>query len=118
MVGRADKLAELARLARLKSDLELKRFAAFHSNVDAARQRIARGEDAVGRFYDADAPLSLSDARLAGLEVARIAREAAQARQDLSRMLPRFEQARRDAMQAFGRANVLHDLSGRAGRPR
>lgn len=111
MVSRQDKLAQLARLAKLKSELELKRFAAFSSNVAATRQRIDRQDAAVDWFRESQAPASLADGNLASLRMGEAAREAARARAELAAMLPRFDLARQRAAVEFGRADVLRRLA-------
>ncbi|AUH33766.1 hypothetical protein [Paracoccus tegillarcae] len=113
MVTRRAKLAELARLAQLKSDLELKRFAAFSSNVDATRKRITQQDAAIAWYRSSQAPDSLDESNLASLRLGDATREAARARQELSHMLPRFDQARQRAAGEFGRAAVLRRLSER-----
>lgn len=116
MVRRNEKLAQLTRLAQLKSELELGRFAAFSSTLSAARQRIADCEGAVSRCYASTAPMSLVEARLASAEAGKMSRLAEEARQDLYKMLPRFEMARQRAAKEFGRATVLDNLSRQSGK--
>lgn len=111
MVTPQDRLLRLAQLAELKSDLELKRFAAFSSNVAGVRQRIAAAETVIARCYASAAPLSLAESRLASAEAGAAAQEAGRARRELDQMLPRFEQARQRAVREFGRAAALRALS-------
>ncbi|WP_299846814.1 hypothetical protein [uncultured Paracoccus sp.] len=113
--GRPPQLAQLARLAELKSEMELKRLAALNRNVTAARQGIAAAEAVVAGCYAAAAPLSLAEARVASAEAGAAARRAEAARSDLAQMLPRFEQARQRAMREFGRAAALRGLAQKAG---
>lgn len=108
-----DRLAQLARLADLKSEMELKRFAAFSGNVAAARQQIAEAEAVIAGCYAAAAPLTLAEARIASAEAGAAARRAEQARRELEQMLPRFDLARQRAMREFGRAVALRDMSDR-----
>ncbi|TRW95506.1 hypothetical protein FNJ84_16130 [Paracoccus sp. M683] len=112
MVTIRNKMAQLARLAQLKSDLELKRFAAFSTNVEAARQRIEACEEAVARCYASAAPMTLAEARVASAQAGEMSRNAERGRRELQMMLPRFELARQRAAKEFGRANVLESLSG------
>ncbi|MFV0299802.1 MAG: hypothetical protein ACK5IP_02790 [Paracoccus sp. (in: a-proteobacteria)] len=116
MVRVEDRLAQLVRLAELKSELELKRFSAFSNNIAAARQRIEAAETTIAGCYASAAPLSLADARLASAEAGEAARQAARARHELAQMLPRFDLARQRAVREFGRAAALRDLSGKQGK--
>ena len=113
MVTQREKLSQLRRLAQLKSDLELKRFSAFSNNVNAARSRIDDCENAIAQCYASSAPLSLSDGRVASAQAGEAARDAGRARDDLERMLPRFELARQRAAREFGRAEALRLLAER-----
>ena len=106
-----DRLAQLARLADLKSEMELKRFAAFSGNVAAARSQIAAAEAVIAGCYAAAAPLTLAEARIASAEAGAAARRAEQAQRELEQMLPRFELARQRAMREFGRAVALQDMA-------
>lgn len=114
----ADKLQKLEQIARLKADLELKKFAAFNSHVTAAQTRIDSLQIALTQCYDATAPLTLDEARMANAQAARSARQIVQAKAELARMMPRFEVARQAASRQFGRAEVLYGLAKTALRPK
>lgn len=116
MVKTSDKLAQLTRLAELKSELELRRFAAFSSSVAAVRQRIEAAEAVVAGCYAAAAPMSLAEARIASAEAGAATRRADQARRELQQILPRFDLARQRAAREFGRAAALRGLSGQTGK--
>lgn len=116
MSRQSDKLAQLERIARLKAERELKRFAAFNIHMKQAQTHAAAMRTALDQSYRSTAPLSVAEARIANAQAGRSARELHQAETELARMQPRFEAARRDAAREFGRAEVLLNLSaqGRA----
>ena len=122
MVGQGRKLAQLERIARLKAEQELKKLAAFSHHMTAAREQVAALQFALDQSYASVAPLSVSEARMANAQAGRAARELRRADQELARMTPRFEAARRDAAREFGRAQILLELAKRqtdkAGRDR
>ncbi|MDP5308565.1 hypothetical protein [Paracoccus spongiarum] len=113
MVKAADKLAALERLARLKAERELQKFAAFSTHMAAARQRVDAMQAALSQSYASTAPLSLSEARMANAQAGRAARELRRADAELARLTPRFEAARQEAAREFGRAEVLLELARR-----
>lgn len=111
MVKDSDKLAQLERIARIKAERELKRFAAFSLHMKQAQHRADAMRTALDQSYRSTAPLSVAEARLANAQAGRSARELHQAESEVARMQPRFEAARRDAAREFGRAEVLLNLS-------
>ncbi|TBN42688.1 hypothetical protein EYE42_04525 [Paracoccus subflavus] len=114
MVGKADMLAQLERLARIKAERELKRFAAFSLHMKQAQGQADAMRTALDQSYRSQAPLSVAEARIASAQAGRSARDLHQAEQNLARMLPRFEAARLDAAREFGRAEVLLSLSAQS----
>ena len=118
MVGDARKLALLERIARLKAERELKKFAAFNTHMVRAREKIETCQAALRQSYESDAPLSVAEARIANAQAARSAYELNRAFADIQRMTPRFERARAAAAREFGRAEVLLELSQKARRTR
>ena len=110
MVARETELAQLGKIARLKADRELKKFAAFRQHFDRAQQRVDGLQDDLARTYASEAPFTIPEARLASLQAARSARDLAQAVAELRRMQPKFDLARRAASREFGRAEVLKSL--------
>lgn len=116
MVTDRQMLAALERLARLKAERELQKFAAFSLHMTAARQRVDALQAALDQSYRSTAPLGLSEARMANAQAGRAARELRRADVELSRLKPRFEAARQDAAREFGRAEVLLELARRESR--
>lgn len=113
MVSDRRKLHELEKIARLKAERELKKFAAFNAHMKAARQRVDALRAALDQSYRSTAPLSLAEARMANAQAGRAARDLQKADRELERMKPRFEVARREAAREFGRAEVLLELARR-----
>lgn len=113
MVDEIRKLAALERIARLKAERELKKFAAFSAHMTAARQRVEALQAALDQSYRSTAPLGLAEARMANAQAGRAARELRRADQELHRLRPRFDAARQDAVREFGRAEVLLELARR-----
>ena len=107
----SDKLAQLERIARIKAERELKRFAAFSLHMTQARNNAAAMRTALDQSYRSTAPLSVAEARIANAQAGRSARDLRQAEAEVARMQPRFDAARRDAAREFGRAEVLLNLS-------
>lgn len=107
----SDKLAQLERIARIKAERELKRFAAFSVHMTQAQTRADAMRTALDQSYRSTAPLSVAEARIANAQAGRSARELHQAEAEVARMQPRFDAARRDAAREFGRAEVLLNLS-------
>lgn len=110
MVRNSDKLAMLERIARIRAERELKRFAAFSLHMAQARNTAEAMRTALQQSYSSTAPLSVAEARIANAQAGRSARDLRQAESEVARMLPRFEAARRDAAREFGRAEVLLNL--------
>ena len=118
MVKSSRDLKKLEQVARLKAEIELKKFAAFSNHMTAARARVDSLQVALTQCYQSVAPLTLSDARIANAQAGRSARELDQAHAELARMQPRFDAARQVAAREFGRAEALYDLSIRLTKPR
>lgn len=113
MVGKAETLAQLERIARIKAERELKRFAAFSQHMQQAQSQADAMRTALEQSYRSLSPLSVAEARIASAQAGRSARDLRRAEAEVARMLPRFETARRDAAREFGRAEVLLSLSSR-----
>ena len=111
MTRESDKLAQLERIARIKAERELKRFAAFNLHMKQTQSHADAMRTALDQSYRSGAPLSVAEARIANAQAGRSARELRQAEAEVARMQPRFEAARRDAAREFGRAEVLLNLS-------
>lgn len=105
-----ENLSRLQRLAKLKSDLEMRRFSAYRASVVSTKGRIATLKQDLHELYRGDGDHSIAGARLmnalAGEKMRALQREDAQ----LRKMLPGFEAARQLALREFGRAEVLHQL--------
>lgn len=111
MVKKQDQLHALERIARIKADLELKKFAAFSQHMTQAQRKAEALQLALTQSYCSTAPLSMSEARMANAQAGRSARELKQAERDILRLRPKFEAARQDAAREFGRAEVLLSLA-------
>ncbi len=103
-------LGKLGRLAQLKSDLEMRRFAAFRAHVEASRGRIAAMEERLQVLYDLPEAFSVAQARLTNAMTAAQVGELDQERASLNQLLPRFEVARQAAVREFGRAEVIRQI--------
>lgn len=110
----ADKLAKLQKIAQLKADRELKKFAAFSLHMTHARNKADAMRAALEHSYRSAAPLTVPEARVANAQAGRSARELAHAESELRRMQPRFDAVRKDAAREFGRAQVLLTLADQA----
>lgn len=103
-------LRALERVAKLRSDIEMKKFSVFRGRVNTARAKIAQMEDSLQDLYEVPAAFSVAEARLTNAltidRVHAIAREEAH----LARLLPAFEMARQAAVKEFGRVEVLRKL--------
>lgn len=106
----AAKLAELQRLAQLKSDLEMRRFSAFRSRVEVAQAQIQRIEQDLRDIYASKGEFSIEEARLANALAGERSRALLRAELALEQMLPSFEVARQAAVREFGRVEVLRSV--------
>lgn len=110
MVNVVETLAALERIARIKAERELKRFAAFSLHMKQAHQQAEAMRAALEQSYRSANPLSVAEARGASAQAGRSARELGRALDDVARMQPGFEAARVTAAREFGRAEVLAHL--------
>lgn len=113
MSARAD-LARLERVARLKADQELKRFAAFRRHVAGLRAESDRLQAELLAEAARGAPESLGEARLAHALTRHTAGERLAVQGELDRLAPAFEAARLAAVREFGRAEVIAGLGRRS----
>lgn len=104
------RLAELQRLAQLKSDLEMRRFSAFRSRVDVAQAQIRAIEQDLRDIYASKGEFSIEEARLANALAGERSRALLRAELALEQMLPSFEVARQAAVSEFGRVEVLRSV--------
>ncbi len=114
MSRKTETLGKLERVARLKSDLEMRRFSAFRAHLMAARARVTHLEDELEAVYRSETPFSVAEARLTNALAGEASRALIEAEGELARMLPGFEKARQGAVRAFGRAEALKDLRSAA----
>lgn len=103
-------LAALHHLAKIRADLELKRFSALRQHVTVLTAQKDRLERDLAACYNTNAPLDLSQARLAAAMARQTTRHLSATEDEIARLRPRFEQVRAQASRAFGRAEVLADL--------
>lgn len=118
MVKRSEQLAALEKIARMKAERELKKFAAFSSHMLSAQHRSSALRAALEQSYHSAAPLSVSEARMANAQAGRAARDLRRSEHEIQRLMPKFEAARRDAAREFGRAEVLLSLTEKSKAPR
>lgn len=111
MVKVAAQLAALERIARIKAEQELKKFAAFSQHMTALRNRVAQSEHILEESYRSQAPLTVPESRMANAQAARAARDYQNAKREIQELLPRFEKIRQAAAREFGRAEVLRELT-------
>lgn len=104
------RLAELQRLAQLKSDLEMRRFSAFRSRVDVAQAQIRAIEQDLRDIYASTSEFSIEEARLANALAGERSRALLRAELALEQMLPSFEVARQATVREFGRVEVLRSV--------
>lgn len=110
---RLAQLIQLERIARIRADRELTKFAAFSAAMQAQRGLVAAAETALRQSYDSVAPMSVPVARMANVQAGRAARDWQRAVAELTRMTPRYERARQEAAREFGRAEALSGLRDR-----
>ena len=108
----AKQLEQLARLAQIRSDAELKRFAAFRAHVDALATQRQEMREKLGAVYARVDAFSVIEARLANQTAGQLARGAARLDTELDRLRPGFDLARQRAVREFGRVQVLKKLAG------
>jgi len=118
VVDRIKQLAQLEGIARIKAERQLKAFAAFALHMNAAHQRADAMRTSLAQSYASTAPLTIPEARTANAQAGRAARELRHADQELQRLQPRFDAARKVAATEFGRAEALLALAAQERRLR
>ncbi|WBU53139.1 hypothetical protein [Paracoccus sp. SCSIO 75233] len=111
MVSRAGQLDMLARVAKIRADAELKRFAAFRQHFDLLDTQRRDQQSRLAGIFPHGTAFSVSEARLRVHEASGIAVEIARLHQEQQCMRPGFETARQKAVAAFGRRQVLEVLA-------
>lgn len=110
MVMKADQLAALQTVARIRSERELKKFSAFAQHMTQLRTQADAMRAALEQCYHSAAPLTVAEARMANAQAGRSARELQQVDRQLQQLEPKFQAARTIAVREFGRAEVLSAL--------
>ncbi|MDF3607271.1 hypothetical protein PE067_14725 [Paracoccus sp. DMF-8] len=103
-------LTGLEQVARLRSDIEMKKFSIFRAKVVAVQARLSQLQDQLRGYYDVPAAFSLDEARLTNALTVETLQSIAREEAHLQRMLPAFEMARAAATKEFGRVQVLRQL--------
>ncbi|MFD1796700.1 glycoside hydrolase family 92 protein [Paracoccus aurantiacus] len=107
----AAQMKQLAKLAQIRSDAELKRFSAFRAHMDTVlAERRAVGEKLALSYSRHDA-FSVAGARLASQESGRLAGARLHLDAEIARLTPGFDAARKKAAREFGRVEVLKTLA-------
>ncbi len=114
MVTPPERIAALERLARLRADRELHRFAGLRRQMAGLQARIATLEAEVLAGYPAGGAFSLAEARRSHAMTRAAAQDLRRSEEVLLALRPRFEAARQQAVREFGRAEVLAQLQARA----
>ena len=111
-----ERLAALERLARLRADRELRKFAAFREHMDGLEAQRGGFEASLLAGYRSDGPFSVAEARRSHAITRAVAIDLRRCEAEIVEMRPRFEAARQQAMREFGRAEILARLrdEGRA----
>lgn len=113
MTDPVKQLKRLEELARLRSDIEMRRFSAFRANVAAARDRIEGINQDLGRLYQVPDEFTVANAKLTNALTLDKLHTLRIEEQQLQRMLPGFEAARAAAVKEFGRCEVIGQLRDR-----
>lgn len=110
MSRRSDQLRALARLARMRADLELRRYAAYRAQADEMRRHVDTIRDELHAAMTTPAGDALDQWRLTTALVGYRAGRLHRAEDGLARMQPAMDAARKNATVAFGRAEALVQL--------
>ncbi|MDO5621676.1 MAG: hypothetical protein Q4G24_09425 [Paracoccus sp. (in: a-proteobacteria)] len=110
MVNKAEKLAQLAKAAKLLSDMELRKFAAFRQNMQVLAQQGGQIQGQLDRV-SGRAVHSLADLREVMGATQRLTLAQIQTQAEIARLTPRFEAMRSQSARAFGRAEVLRQMA-------
>ena len=111
MQRKAQMLSKLAKLAEIRSDTELRRFAAFRSHIDALTVQQVEARSRLAGLFVQDDAFSIEGARMANQEAGRLAREGARLDAELDRLRPGYDVARQRAMREFGRVRALEQIA-------
>ena len=111
MVKKADKLDALARIANLKAELELRKYAAFRANMQVLQQRLDSLGRQIGAIHAQPAPQNVAQLRAMADQAHRLTQSLLRAEAEMSQLQPRFDAMRQQATAAWGRAEVLRKLA-------
>lgn len=110
MSRRTDQLGALARLARIRADADLRRYAAYRAQADAMQRQVEALRAELREAIATPAPAALDQWRLTTALVAYRTGAAQAGEGAVARMKPGLERARHAAALAFGRAEALAQL--------
>ena len=110
MSRRADQLGQLARLARIKADADLRRYSAYRAHADAMQRQVDALRAELSEAIATPVTDALDQWRLTTALVAYRTGQAQRGEVALGRMKPGLEAARQAAALAFGRAEALAQL--------
>lgn len=112
-------LKALEHVARLKADMELRRYAALHRHALALETRImALGDELSATSASWGRAASLQETRLVNRLTRVMVEERSEVQMARARVEPTHEAARQAAIKAWGRAEALAELHRRAVRTR
>lgn len=100
----------LGQVAKLRADIEMKKFSIFRAKVVAVQTRIAHLDQQLHGYYNVSTPFSVEEAKLTHALTVETLQSLAREEMHLQRMLPAFEMARAAATKEFGRVQVLRRL--------
>lgn len=107
-------LDELAKLAKIRSDLEMKRFAAFRAHFDVLEEQKSQNKTLLAAAFKRKTAFSIAEARLANLEAGLITRDILRLETELKRIRPGVDNARKRAVWEFSRVQALKKLAEKA----
>ncbi|MBB1498777.1 hypothetical protein [Paracoccus sp. MC1862] len=110
MSGKSGQLEALARLARIKADADLRRYAAYRVHAEAMQRQIDALRTDLAEAIATPGADRLDQWRLTTAVVAYRTGQAQRAEIALARMKPGLAAAQRAATLAFGRAEALSRL--------
>lgn len=110
MSRKTQQLTQLARIARTRADMELRRYASYRRHADAMSRQIETARDELAAAMAAPATDALDQWRLATALVGYRAVQLHRAEDALQLMQPSLNAARGAAATAFGRAEAIAEL--------
>lgn len=111
VMGRnTDRLGQLARIARVKADGELRTYSARRAQADAMQRQVDAVRDELRQAIASPGSDALEQWRRTTALVGYRSEQLQQAEAALTRIRPGLETARQAAIRAFGRAEALTQL--------